>query len=324
MFMNKSSLLKSFSVLAVAALFGGSLISCSGDGDSYAPTPKITDKDGNTVQVTSAGGLSFNYDESGKLLSMSNGKKTYVLKDGKFAFDVNEGNRASKVDVYLNSDGLISKIEGTLEYSEDDEYEKDEFTLEYSYDSRRLKDCELSGKGSAEHKSSGHSYSYKGSGNVKYDWKDGNLMKVNVDTKSNYKEDGDSFDEDVTIVYDYTYGTQSNLSNQLPYYMGYVITGTEDFGGLFSVLGLFGYGPAYLPTGYTETEIEIEDGKERKHTNNRSLSFVMNDNGTIKSESMGNNRFVYTYTPTRAEEVNTQEFMQYLLNMRSIIFKHRK
>lgn len=321
--MKKENLLKSLSALAVAALFGG-LVSCSGDGDSYAPTPKITDKDGNTVQVTSAGGLSFTYDDSGKLLSMSNGSKTYVLKDGKFAFDVNEGNRASKVDVYLNSDGLISKIEGTLEYSEDDEYEKDEFTLEYSYDSRRLESCELSGKGSSEYKSGDHSFSYKGSGDVTYDWKDGNLMKVNVDTKSSYKGGGESYDEDVTIVYDYTYGTQPNLSKQLPYFMGYVITGTEDFGGLFSVLGLFGSGPAYLPTGYTETEIEIEDGKEHTRSNKRSLSFVLNDNGTIKSESMLNNRFVYTYAPTRADEVSAQEFVQYLLNMRSIIFKHRK
>jgi len=320
--MNKSNLLKSFSALAVAALFGGSLISCSGDGDSYAPTPKITDKDGNTVQVTSAGGLQFTYDESGKLLSMSNGNKTYVLQDGKFAFEVSKGKTTGKVDVYLNSDALISKIEVEMEVSEGDEYEKDEMTIEYSYDSRKLDECEASGK--AEYKSGSHSYSYKGSADVEYVWKDGNLTQVKIDSDSNFKGDGESGDEDVTIVYDYTYSNQLNLAKQLPYYMGYVITGTEDFGGLFSVLGLFGYGPAYLPTGYTETEIEIEDGKERKHTNNRSLSFVMNDNGTIKSESMGNNRFVYTYTPTRAEEVNTQEFMQYLLNMRSIIFKHRK
>lgn len=321
--MNKSNLLKSFSALAVAALFGGSLISCSGDGDSYAPTPKITDKDGNTVQVTSAGGLSFNYDDSGKLVSMSNGKKTYVLQDGKFAFEVSEGKTTGKVDVYLNSDGLISKIEGVWE-SDDEEYEKQELTLKYSYDSRRLDECEASGKETYEHKSSGHSYSYKGSADVEYVWKDGNLTQVKIDSESSFKEDGESGDEDVTIVYDYAYGQQANPAKQLPYFMGYEITGTEDFGGLFSVLGLFGYGPAYLPTGFTETETENEDGETHTHTNNRSLSFVMNDNGTIKSESMGNNRFVYTYTPTRAEEVNTQEFMQYLLNMRSIIFKHRK
>lgn len=320
--MNKSNLLKSFSALAVAALFGGSLISCSGDGDSYAPTPKITDKDGNTVQVTNAGGLQFTYDESGKLVSMSNGNKTYVLQDGKFAFEVSEGKTTGKVDVYLNSDALISKIEVEMEVSEDDEYEKNEMTIEYSYDSRRLDECEASGKG--EYKSGKHSYSYNGSADVEYVWKDGNLTRVEIDSDSSFKEDGESGDEDVTIVYDYTYGQQANPAKQLPYFMGYVITGTEDFGGLFSVLGLFGYGPASLPTGYVETETENEDGETHTHTNNRSLSFVMNDNGTIKSESMGNNRFVYTYTPTRAEEVNTQEFMQYLLNMRSIIFKHRK
>lgn len=322
MFMNKSNLLKSFSALAVAALFGGSLISCSGDGDSYAPTPKITDKDGNTVQVTNAGGLQFTYDDSGKLLSMSNGSKTYVLQDGKFAFEVSKGKTTGKVDVYLNSDALISKIEVEMEVSEGDEYEKNEMTIEYSYDSRRLDECEASGKG--EYKSGKDSYSYNGSADIEYVWENDNLMKVNVDTKSNYKGDGDSFDEDVTIVYDYTYGQQANLAKQLPYFMGYVITGTEDFGGLFSVLGLFGYGPAYLPTGFVETETENEDGETHTHTNNRSLSFVLNDNGTIKSESMLNNRFVYTYAPTRADEVNAQEFVQYLLNMRSIIFKHRK
>ncbi len=316
--MKKENLLKSLSALAVAALFGG-LVSCSGDGDSYAPTPKITDKDGNTVQVTSAGGLQFTYDESGKLVSMTNGNKTYVLQDGKFAFEVSEGKTTGKVDVYLNSDALISKIEVEMEVSEGDEYEKNEMTIEYSYDSRMLDECEASGKG--EYKSGKHSYSYNGSADVEYVWKDGNLTRVEIDSDSSFKEDGESGDEDVTIVYDYTYGNQPNLAKQLPYFMGYVITGTEDFGGLFSVLGLFGYGPAYLPTGFTETETE-DDG--HTHTSNKSLSFVMNDNGTIKSESMGNNRFVYTYSATRAEEVNTQEFMQYLLNMRSIIFKHRK
>lgn len=272
--------------------------------------------------MTSAGGLQFTYDESGKLVSMSNGNKTYVLQDGKFAFEVSKGKTTGKVDVYLNSDALISKIEVEMEVSEDDEYEKDEMTIEYSYDSRKLDECEASGKG--EYKSGSHSYSYKGSADVEYVWKDGNLTQVKIDSDSSFKEDGESGDEDVTIVYDYTYSNQRNLAKQLPYFMGYVITGTEDFGGLFSVLGLFGDGPAYLPTGYVETETENEDGETHTHTNNRSLSFVMNDNGTIKSESMGNNRFVYTYTPTRAEEVNTQEFMQYLLNMRSIIFKHRK
>lgn len=189
---------------------------------------------------------------------------------------------------------------------------------------KRLPSCEASGKETYEYKSSGHGYTYKGSADVEYVWENDNLMQVKIDSESSGKEDGESFEEDVTTVYTYAYGNQPNPAKQLPYFMGYVITGTEDFGGLFSVLGLFGYGPAYLPTGYIETETENEDGETHTHTNNRSLSFVMNDNGTIKSESMGNNRFVYTYTPTRAEEVNTQEFMQYLLNMRSIIFKHRK
>ena len=313
--MNKSNLLKSFSALAVAALFGGSLISCSGDGDSYAPTPKITDKDGNTVQVTSAGGLSFVYDESGKLVKMSDGNKTYVLKDNKFAFDVTEGKRTCKVEVFLNSDALVSKIEAVWEYTSEEGSEKEETTLEYSYDSRRLDECTAKGKGSSSYGSS-----YSGSADVDYKWENGNLVKVTVDTDNTIKEDGESFDEDVTVVYDYAYGQQANPAKQLPYYMGYEITGTADFGGLFSVLGLFGYGPAYLPTGFVETETDDEG----THSHNRSFSFELNDNGTIKSESRGGSRFVYTYTPTRADDVIAESLMQYLLNMRSFIFKHRK
>ena len=144
-------------------------------------------------------------------------------------------------------------------------------------------------------------------------------MKVEV--KETEKVNGESDTEYYSETYTYKYGNLANPAKQLPYYMGYEITGTEEFGGLFSVLGLFGYGPSNLPTGYTRTETEEDHSP---HTNSYTLSFTMNSNGTIASETRNGKTFVYNYSPTRSAYTGTQGLMQYILSIRSGLFRHKR
>ena len=295
----------SVAVMLASVVLGGSLASCSGDDDSYIPSPTVTDKDGNKVQVTSVGNIRFSYDENGKLTSMSDSYDTYTLDGDKFAFDADEGH----AEVYLNSDGFITKIE----VNESEGNRKNSVTVEYSYSDHRLKSCSASGK-----ESNGSEY-WKGTAKVNYTWKNGNLVQVAIDSKEEVKEDGETYTETDKMNYVFTYGTQVNHSKQLPFYMGDEITGAEEFGAVFSVIGLFGYGPAYLPVGYTMSET---DERDRSY----ALSFTQNNNGTINTESLDGHgivRYGYNYNQSRAEGVGTQSIKQYVSSL-SNLFKHRR
>lgn len=302
--------------LSVAALLTGSFSSCSSDGDSYVPTPTITDKDGNAQQITSVGGLRFTYDENGKLKTLTDGGKTYEIKDDKFSLAVADDDENASIDVYLDSDGLIVKIE--CKYGND--YETDEITIEYEYDDRRLESASASGEGEAK------DHSYEGSADVEYKWENNNLMSVIIESESKGTDEGASYKESSKISYSYAYGDQANPAKQLPYYVGKEITGTDAFGGLFSVLGLFGYGPAFLPSGYVLTEEDNENGEVDTDSRTYIFTFELNDNGTLKSEMRNNSRRItYNYAPvTRSGDSTTQELLQYVRSIRSGLFMHKK
>ena len=288
----------SVAVMLASVVLGGSLASCSGDDDSYIPSPTVTDKDGNKVQVTSVGNIRFSYDENGKLTSMSDGYDTYTLEDDKFSFEYDEG----EAEVFLNSDALITKIEVSQPSV------NGKATIEFSYSDRRLK------KLSGTIKSS----SFKQTSKVDYTWENGNMIRGVVSTKM---ESG-KYSEDYNARWDFTYGTtqlQTNYSTQLPFYMGETMTDLDALGGLFSILGLLGYGPAYLPSGFTETE----DDESPSTTN---FSFTQNSNGTINTESRngyGTIQYRYSNVSSRAEGVGTQSIKQYVSSL-SNLFKHRR
>lgn len=309
--MNKLSISQSFAALAVAAVLGGSLVSCGDDEEGPIVNPddfktKITDRNGNAVLVTSVGSYRFTYDESGKLTSMNYGGETYSIQGENFSFRNKAG--SDQVDFFFGSDGCITKIKYTMK----DEYESGEGTVEYSYSNHRLKSASYAAK------SSGKYDTFEESGKANYTWKDGNLLQVTAEGKESGKEDGKSYSESYKSSYTFTYGSQANTTKQFPYYMGEDIT-LED--NVFCVLGFFGYGPEYLPTGYTETY--IERGKTETHTN--TLSFTQNSNGTLSSETRNGSRINYTYNnaPTRADAVSAQDMEQHVRSLR-FMFRHRK
>lgn len=305
-------------MLTMATTLINSFTSCSDDdGESYIPSPTVISSNGNAAQVTNVGGIHFAYDENGKLTSIGDGSNVYYLKGNKFSFSTydNDSKGTTNIDIYLNPDGLITKFQSSLTYI----YGKEEATINYSYDTdHRLKACEGSGKGSF------HDDSYKGSIKISYTWNNGNLTKAKIESQSKGTEYSESYSDSSTEEHTYTYGTQANIAKQLPYYMGCELTGIKAFGGPLSVIGLYGFGPSYLPTSYTTTEAAVENGKSHTFSNNYTLSFTQNNDGTISSETRNGSRldYGYKYISTRSEVLSTQNLTQYVHSLSSL-FKHR-
>lgn len=315
--MKKTNLFMNLATLAVAAVIGGSLTSCSD-----IPTPTITDANGKEVQVTSAGGYYFTYDKKGHLLSISDKDQTYLVQEKEFIISSDDEEEVFTSKFTFDKNDRVTKIEfsGT-------EYEKEtwEGTYGFTYDSNeRLKSSSyvVNWKSLKENRNYHETYTVA----TNYVWS-GNQMTINREETEQGSEDGEGFSSTTQRTYAFTYGSQSNPSKQLPYYMGEKMIDTEDLGAIFCVLGFFGIGPQYLPTNMTSTR----DGKES--SSKYILEFTQNSNGTIESEKIGYDygngynyysTFNYTYT-TRAGEPAAQSFKDLVRNsLRNAVLKHRE
>lgn len=288
--------------LAVATILCGSLTSCGDDEDELYP-PK-----GNGLLVTSVGPHRFTYDESGKLTGISHDNETLAMQGDKLTLNTDDG--TIQMSLSFNSDGLLTKIK----FIEEDKYYKDEGTINYSYSGHRLKSLSFSAKGTEEHAT------YEESGNANFTWKDGNLVQVAAAGKESEREEGVSYSDSWETTYTFTYGSQANKFKQFPYFVGADITGYED--NALCVVGFYGYGPDYLPTSCTEEN--VGNGKTEKQTN--TLSFTLNADGILSSESRGGRRVDYTYgtAATRAAGIAAQDMEHAVRFLRSGLFRHRR
>lgn len=295
--MNKTKHFMNLAALAVAAMLIGSVTSC-GKNDpippdpdpiiSYIPSPTITDSNGKNVQVTKAGYFSFTYDTSGKLSSINFDGKN-ILQDGD-EFILSDRNFNAKIYLYSKKD-LIAKIECTeIEGGSDGEVFTHVYNYKYNSDNRLIKVTET---GSVKAKDGG---SGSFTTNVNYKWENGNLTQITYHYTEKGKDDGESYSEDDTMELTYTYGTQVNSCKQFPYCISDETDAFLGYGVALSTLGLFGFGPAYLPTSYKETVTSVIDGKAHESSkDNRTLSFTLNSNGTLNLETDNGNRINYSY-----------------------------
>lgn len=307
---------------ALIASFCIGFTACSNDddddnggkgGSSAAPTPELTDINGNGVQLTSVGDIWFRYDENGKLSSFGDSDGGYYLDGNSFTLtykDVESGyldgyyTSSYTAKVTLNGSGLISKITYTEEtkYTDEDFASKTSATVSYQYNSdRQLTGGSMSGSG--EWSEDGYHVSYTGTGSLTNTWTNGNLIKSNQESRISGKVSGQSYNQTIAETYTYSYGDMANPIKQMPYLICDNLTGEEL--GMLGLIGLFGVGPVNLPTVYVVTE--LEDGEEYSRTS--ALSYTLNDNGTIATESGGGYKLTYQYgTGTRAivEQVENQ------------------
>lgn len=126
----------------------------------------------------------------------------------------------------------------------------------------------------------GETYSYSGTMTTVFTWSANNLVKV---VQSGRDSSGDSF----TVTYNITYGDQENKYLQMPYIFNLcdILNSEAAYDPTWALVGLNGVGPVNLPATLSYTETYIEDGEVDTDEGTYTLSYTLNEDGTIASET---------------------------------------
>lgn len=275
-----------FSWLAVAMLaLTPAISSCSSDDNGVTPdgpsSATSTDIDG--TRVTRVGNVSIKYDKKDRpyLFTQGNNEIEIDYEEGEINYyDYDE--LLTTLDVTFNGSGFISTISTSYEIDERDYYEKGSSDMTFSYDGdghiTKMKEV---ASGKATDYDEDESYSFGVENTIDLTWKKGNL--VQIDSKDIDFESGkevDSWESRSKIEY----GREENEYLQFPMSLCYV-----DMNGLnvFFLVGLFGNGPADLPSS-------LENNGSGYH--DYDITFQLNRNGSISEERMNSTTWSYTYS----------------------------
>lgn len=304
--------------MILAAFAAMSLASCSSDDneDGSIPSSTLTDANGNKLRVTSFGRYaSFNYDETGKLISFTDNDWIFKLKDNIFVTDDTE---ESYKQLSINKQGLISGISICINYST---HYKENSTYDLKYNSKGQL---VSISGSEEvvryDREGNISFSSSQKGTITNTWNNGNLTKSVMNSTYKDIEDGINYSGKESETIEIHYGSQTNTFKQFPGLIAEGIIGESTY----AVAGLLGVGPVNLPTSSVCKYYE-DDYNE---TSEYSYTFTLNNNGSIHSEQKNHySPEVYYYEmDTRTittPNVDISSPLSTLLKNRNI-FKHKK
>jgi hypothetical protein len=96
---------------------------------------------------------------------------------------------------------------------------------------------------------------------------------------------------------------------------------------------MFGDGPVYLPTSYTEEYNIVDEGEgnyngepyTKTEKYNHTLEFTLNDNGTIATEKRGYyNTIVFNYSNATRAAVIASQLETRLPMLDRMLFKHHR
>ena len=305
--------------LFAAAVLSVGMTSCGDDDDekggsgggavaaSDTPSPVITDIYGVKHQVASFlykyssndyDGYTYKYDTNGKLTGIYEDNEKSVLTGPGLTFvdagkDSNdEWNETSAFA--LNSSGYVSGASYSYSEKEDDgEWEQGTGSASFSYDGAgQLTDVVYSFKGS--YFDDGATYAFSYNGKYSLTWENSKLMSIKEDWSETDTGDDDGTETGTTLI-SFEYGSQANPARQWLWTMSGIMDAIEDFyGESLAPLGLFGRGPAYLPTQYARSS-----SSSSGNSYNYPLSYTTNDNGLINSD----NGYTYTYDTVNTTKV---------------------
>ena len=300
-----------FAALAVIAV--PAITSCKDDEPNGAndADKAIVDFDGE--RLTNIGSYNFEYDKEGRLVEIygSSVELEIDYSKGKIEADDEEGT------IKFNGKGYVSELSASWEeyeesYGEVYQY-KGSGTMKYSYDSNgHLTSISASSKETGKY--DGETSTWETNYTTTLKWNNGNLTRATLSGWE--KEDGEkyNFTEDYTISYD----NEVNTFKQIPVSLSNYIYADDGLNLLASV-GLFGKGPENFPTGYEEHDIYDDDDYDYNYT--LSMSFILNDNGSIRQERSDYFTYGYGYTSysTRSEFFQTDS--QKKINLRKMFVK---
>lgn len=270
--------------LALCALTAATFVSCNDDENPDVPT---LEPDG--TQIVSIGNYNFYYDSKDRVEKVMNLSTKEEVKidygDGTITFSgFDDETDNTPMDVDFNLKGYITGISGTWDYvdTEDGDRDKGGVRSTFSYDGDgHLISIKTETNGTETE--DGYSSTYSGSETYDLTWQGGNLIKV---TENDVYNEG-SYTEKSVTEFDITYGTEVNKYNQTPWSL------TETFSGdgvlqALAAAGLFGKGTEQLPTRIDETEDGLSEGAW-------TVSFTLNANGSIATETFRSNTYKYKY-----------------------------
>lgn len=317
----KKNVFRNMLAFAMAAAISVGFTSCSSDDDVYA----ITDNNDDEWLVRFVNGIHCFYDEDNKLTSIIDDYDDtyYVTADGTLTIDFAEKSGSCKAQITLDDDNNITKIE----YSEFryDNMKREE-TYDFTYNDERLLSYAATYKEENLNKNNQNSWTTSTTRiGATFTWANENLSTWTVtnNTVTDYVN-AKSTTTNTKDTYTYAYSGLVNPCKQNPYLIGrsFGVLNT-DLSGIFSVLGLFGYGSKELPFSCKITsEYTYGTNSPSTSTSNYTYAFALNDNGTLNSEtrysegSANGTTYPYVYTPTRAGSTGKHSLKELIRNMR--------
>lgn len=207
------------------------------------------------------------------------------------------------LSVSFNSRGYITKISGSWDYKDNEDGDESSYsgslTYTFSYDANgQLTSMDASDNEKSVE--SGDVDTNKFVSKAKFTWKDGNLVKCESSSTEEFIEGDREEKSTSSAIVNITYGNQPNKYRQYP-----KLFCDDDFS--YMAVGLLGVGPKDLPQTWAETYHEKpESGEEYNGTYAYTVTFALNDDGTINTEKSvdADNGYVdeykYHYIPTGA------------------------
>lgn len=293
---------KNYLILLSICLMGGmALASCSSDDDDEGAASNnagVIEGKAN-VRVTQVGRYRFYYDKKGRVDQIEDN-----YSDFRFSYSPNkvictdEDNYEEELSISYNSNGYVSRIEGSSEGKEGNETWSISGSASYSYDGKGHI-TRISSQWKEIDSEDGKKYSETGTVSIDFTWKNDLLMTITENEK--YVEDGDT--ETAQSSQTFTYDTEND--KYLNEYLQYVPCFSEELEGVgdgdveepMSYIGLMGKGPRYLPTSSKKEWSEYYDGRDHSGSYSRTYQYGLNADGTIAYASSNNSsRIYYSYS----------------------------
>lgn len=253
------------------------------------PLSSLVDLNGNKVYISSFGPdwangyYTYNYNEAGQLAGFIYYGSKYYVNVSSFVISSDDGETTAYIET--NSDGLISKMKIVEEEYDDDEWEKETQLMSYTYnEAKQLISVSYSYYG--EEIEDNKHQTYSGSGNLTNTWVNGNLVQSVHTVNGIEPEDDDYYNYQWIDTYTFDYGNDLNPIKQYPFCLTDAVNMYYEFEEPLCLLGFYGVGSANLPTKKSIKEsYSNSEGDRDEYVRNYNLSFILNANGTIRTET---------------------------------------
>ena len=302
---------KKIYAFALCALIVPTFSSCDKDDDFG--TGAVIELDG--TRLTSLDHSTISYDEKGRIVKVSS-PNDIVIDYEKGTISENDGDEDNIMKVRFNGKGYIAELSGSWDYTETESNgDKYQYTGSgksvFTYNSNgNLVKMETTSSETEKDFSDGTTEKFSEKTTISYIWENGNLKQAIEDNTENEDGDVDSWQ----YLYNVTYGSQKNIFLQMPMSLSSI---AFDYDGLhiLSAAGLFGKGPALIPTNLSENG---------DYNYSHVIYITLNDNGSIAKEEFEYNRFTYGYTTvSQPSAISAKGRNDVKLNIRNIFVRNK-